>query len=189
MFVRAKRQVFAPDKPENHINEGKEKKKWKERGERKEGKKAAVVALLVFILATFLAENKTAWWKTSIIIPLFITFGDKNYGNITIKFKTLHIIYTYQIKLSLAPLGINDCLCLTVRDTGILRCAGLVSQDLRLWPWSTGLSKKRLQGCASDSRIRLNSFLVKFWRLVTSDSTVSLGKPKTFRHLLLSIWQ
>ena len=26
-----------------------------------------------------------------IIIPLFITFGDKNYGNITIKFKTLHL--------------------------------------------------------------------------------------------------
>ena len=50
------------------------------------------------------------------------------------KFKTLHIIYTYQIKLRLAPLGINDCLCLTVRDTGILRCAGLVLQDLRLWP-------------------------------------------------------
>ena len=60
MFVRAKRQVFAPDKPENHINEGKAKKKWKERGERKEGEKIAVVALLVFILATFLAENKTA---------------------------------------------------------------------------------------------------------------------------------
>ena len=49
------------------------------------------------------------------------------------KFKTVHI-YTYQIKLSLAPLGINDCLCLTVRDTGILRCTGLVLQDLRLWP-------------------------------------------------------
>ena len=98
-----------------------------------------------------------------IIIPLFITFGDKNYGNITIKFKTLHIIYTYQIKLSLAPLGINDCLCLTVRNTGILRCAWLVLQDLKLWPWSTGFSKKRLQRCASDSRIRLNSFLVKFW--------------------------
>ena len=47
-----------------------------------------------------------------IIIPLFIIFGDKNYGNITKKFKTLHMIYTYQIKLSLAPLGINDCLCL-----------------------------------------------------------------------------
>ena len=60
MRVRAKRQVFASDKPENHINEGKEKKKWKERGERKEGKKTAMVALLVFILATFLAENKTA---------------------------------------------------------------------------------------------------------------------------------
>ena len=26
-----------------------------------------------------------------IIIPLFITFGDKNYGNVTIKFKTLHL--------------------------------------------------------------------------------------------------
>ena len=26
-----------------------------------------------------------------IIIPLFITFGDENYGNITIKFKTLHL--------------------------------------------------------------------------------------------------
>ena len=58
--------------------------------------------------------------------------------NITVilqsKFKTLHIIYTYQIKFSLAPLGINDCLCLTVRDIGILRCAGLVLQELRLWP-------------------------------------------------------
>ena len=40
------------------------------------------------------------------------------------------MIYTYQIKLSLAPLGRNDCLCLTVRDTGILRCAGLVLQVL-----------------------------------------------------------
>ena len=69
-----------------------------------------------------------------IIIPLFITFGNKNYGNITIKFKTLHIIYTYQIKLSLAPLAIKDSLCLTVRDTGIMRCTGLVLQDLRLWP-------------------------------------------------------
>ena len=38
------------------------------------------------------------------------------------------------MKLSLAPLAINDCLYLTVRDTGILRCAGLVLQDLRLWP-------------------------------------------------------
>ena len=53
--------------------------------------------------------------------------------------------------------------------------SGLVLQDLKLlWPCSTGLSKKHLQGFASDSRIRLNSFLVKFWRLVTSDSTVSL---------------
>ena len=71
-----------------------------------------------------------------IIMPLFITFGDKNKGNIAKKkkFKTLNIKYTYQIKLSLAPLGINDCLCLTVHDTGILRCAGLVLQDLRLWP-------------------------------------------------------
>ena len=41
--------------------------------------------------------------RQKIIMPLFITFGDKNYGNITIKFKTLHIIYTYQIRLSLAP--------------------------------------------------------------------------------------
>ena len=45
------------------------------------------------------------------------------------------VVFTlFGIKLSLAPLGINDCLCLTVRDTGILRCAGLVLQDLRLWP-------------------------------------------------------
>ena len=58
MRVRAKRQVFASDKPENHINEGKEKKKWKERGERKEGKKTAMVALLVFILATFWPKTK-----------------------------------------------------------------------------------------------------------------------------------
>ena len=35
-----------------------------------------------------------------------------------------------QIKLSLAPLGINDCLCLVVRDTGILMCAGFVLQDM-----------------------------------------------------------
>ena len=74
----------------------------------------------------------------------------------------------------------SECLCLKVRDTGILRCAGLALQDLGLWPWSTGLSKKRLQGCASDSRIRLNSFLVKFWRLVTSNSTVSLGIYSAF---------
>ena len=46
------------------------------------------------------------------------------------------ITYTYQIKLSLAPLAINDCFVpnITVLDTGILRCAGLVLQDLRLWP-------------------------------------------------------
>ena len=72
------------------------------------------------------------------IIPLFITFGDKYYGNNTIlKKRSKHYnLYMPQIKLSIAPLGINDhdCLCLTVRDTGILRCAGLVLQDLRLWP-------------------------------------------------------
>ena len=55
-----------------------------------------------------------------IIIPLFITFGDKNYGNITIEIQNT-TYYTYHIKLSLAPLGISYCLCLTVRDTGILR--------------------------------------------------------------------
>lgn len=66
-----------------------------------------------------------------IIILSFITFGDKNYGNrIKKKFKTLQLIYTYKVKLSLAPLGISDCLCLTVRGTGILRCAGLVLQYL-----------------------------------------------------------
>ena len=96
-------------------------------------------------------------------------------------------IFWFIWPLSLAPLGVNDCLCLTVRDTGILRCAGLVLQDLRFWRWSTGLSKKRLQGCASDSRIRLNYFLVKFWRLVKSDSTVSLGRPMTFRHLFCTL--
>lgn len=44
------------------------------------------------------------------IIPLFITFGDKNYGNNTIKKKTSkHCnLYIHQIKLSIAPLGIND---------------------------------------------------------------------------------
>jgi len=67
-----------------------------------------------------------------IIMLSFITFGDKNYGNIRIKekFKTLQLIYTYKVKLSLAPPGISDCLCLTVRGTGILRCAGLVLQYL-----------------------------------------------------------
>ena len=48
-----------------------------------------------------------------IIIPLFFTFGDKNYGNITIKIQNTTYLYTYQIQLSLAPLGINDCLCVT----------------------------------------------------------------------------
>ena len=59
----------------------------------------------------------------TIIIPLFITFGGKNYGNITIKIQNyVHI-----------KLGINDCLCLTVHDTGILRCAGLVLQAMIHW--------------------------------------------------------
>ena len=78
-----------------------------------------------------------AYTNNNIIIPLFITFGDKNYGNITVKkkFKTRHVyIQSKYVKLSLTPLGINDCLCLVVRDTGILRCAGFVLQDLRLWP-------------------------------------------------------
>ena len=70
---------------------------------------------------------------------LFITFGDKNYGNVTVKRKiqnttNIYTIKLCQIKLSLAPLGINDCLCLIVRDAGILMCAGFVLQDLRLWP-------------------------------------------------------
>ena len=92
-----------------------------------------------------MAARKTVYCKSFsyskppeglIIIPLFITFGDKNYGNITIKIQnTTYYNYIHnQIKLSLAPLGINDCLCLTVCDTGILRCAGLVLQDLRLRP-------------------------------------------------------
>ena len=37
MFVRAKRQVFVSDKPENHINEGQEKKN--RRAKKKKGGK------------------------------------------------------------------------------------------------------------------------------------------------------
>ena len=52
MLAGAKRQVFASDKRRNHISEGKRKSEEKERRERR----IAMVALLVFILAT-------AWWK------------------------------------------------------------------------------------------------------------------------------
>ena len=59
MFVRAKRQVFVSDKPE--ITSTKDKKRKNRRAKKKKGgEKIAMVALLVFILATFLAENKTA---------------------------------------------------------------------------------------------------------------------------------
>ena len=57
MFVRAKRQVFVSDKPENHINEGQEKKKSKNKEKERREKKIAMVCT---ILATFLAENKSA---------------------------------------------------------------------------------------------------------------------------------
>ena len=44
---------FKPEKLQNHSNEGKGKEKEKERGEGKEEtKKKAMVALLVFIIAT-----------------------------------------------------------------------------------------------------------------------------------------
>ena len=39
MFVRAKRQVFVSDKPENHINEGQEKKKSKSKEKERREKK------------------------------------------------------------------------------------------------------------------------------------------------------
>ena len=58
-----KGRFFAPEKLENHTREGKGKKKKKERVGRKEKIKKAVVALLVFMLATLeavLVEKKTA---------------------------------------------------------------------------------------------------------------------------------
>ena len=39
MFVRTKRQVFVSDKPENHINEGQEKKKSKSKEKERREKK------------------------------------------------------------------------------------------------------------------------------------------------------
>ena len=58
----SKGRFLKPEKLQNHSNEGKGKEKKKERGEGKEGKKKkAMVALLVFIIATLeivLAEKK-----------------------------------------------------------------------------------------------------------------------------------
>ena len=45
MFVRAKRQVFVSDKPENHINEGQEKKKSKSKEKERREKKLQWFAL------------------------------------------------------------------------------------------------------------------------------------------------
>ena len=58
-----------PEKLQNHINEGKGKEKKKERGEGKEEKKKAMVALLVFIIATLeiaFGRKKTVRQKRSI---------------------------------------------------------------------------------------------------------------------------
>ena len=49
----SKRRFLKPEKLQNHSNEGKENQKKKERGEGKvEKRKKAMVALLVFIIAT-----------------------------------------------------------------------------------------------------------------------------------------
>ena len=56
-----KGRFFAPGKLENHTSEGKVKEKKKERGGRKETRKKAMVALLVFMLASLeavLAQKK-----------------------------------------------------------------------------------------------------------------------------------
>ena len=66
-----------------------------------------------------------------LFLSSFLFFGDLKPTSVPL---SLSEESSYQIKLSLAPLGKKDCLCLTVRDTGILRCAGLVLQYLRLWP-------------------------------------------------------
>ena len=60
VFVRAKRQVFASNNHAIHISEEQEKKNKKSEEKERRGRKIALVALLVFILATLLAENKTA---------------------------------------------------------------------------------------------------------------------------------
>ena len=59
MFVRAKRQVFVSDKPETTSTKDKKRKNRRAK-KKKGGEKVAMVALLVFILATFWSENKTA---------------------------------------------------------------------------------------------------------------------------------
>ena len=48
----SKGTFLKPEKLQNHSNKGKEKEKKKEQGEGKEERKKAMVALLVFIMAT-----------------------------------------------------------------------------------------------------------------------------------------
>ena len=54
-----KGRFLCPISPKPHQRRTR-KEKIEEQRKRKEGEKIAMVALLVFILATFLAENKTA---------------------------------------------------------------------------------------------------------------------------------
>ena len=54
----SKGRFLKPDKLQNHSNEGKRKEKKKERGGGKEGKREkAMVALLVFIMATLMISR------------------------------------------------------------------------------------------------------------------------------------
>ena len=64
----SKGRFLNPEKLQNHVNEGKGKEKKKERGEEKK----AMVALLVFIMATLdlgLAE-KNCWTQTGIRLDI-----------------------------------------------------------------------------------------------------------------------
>ena len=62
----SKGRFLKPDELQNHSNEGKGKEEKKERGkERKREEKKAMVALLVFIIATFQAFSGNTELKTS----------------------------------------------------------------------------------------------------------------------------
>ena len=92
---KIRRQVFfASNKPENHTTERK-RKKWKERGERKEENKKSCAYTLSFYVEFFEEENKHCLINQSIFIPPNIT----RYILITSAVVSLKIHKTYCIQI------------------------------------------------------------------------------------------
>ena len=92
---KIRRQVFfASDKPENHTTERK-RKKWKERGERKEENKKSCAYTLCFYVEFLEEENKHCLINQSIFIPPNIT----RYILITSAVVSLKIHKTYCIQI------------------------------------------------------------------------------------------